>query len=116
MFSQTVPEMMPKIYQSLWLLLHAICRLVAAVQRTWLHALRTTALSFEPERSTERDSQLIDKCRADLAKLPRHVAVILNDNVEGADRLARLIYWAEQTGIEHLSFYDYRGMCVVCLC
>lgn len=112
MFSRTQPEMMQKIYQSVWLLLHALFRLFVTVHGTWLHTLRMVALSFEPERTDERDDQLIGKCRADLAKLPRHVAVILNENDDGADRLARLIRWTEQTGIEHISFFDYRGMCV----
>lgn len=122
------------VYRALWLLVHTIFRWYAAARRTWLQAVQSLAQRFEPttgdyaeecdetSATAQRERELIAKCRADLAKVPVHVAVILNERcdnngtndqisvaAEETAALERLIRWVSYTGIEYISFYDFRG-------
>lgn len=103
----------PIVYETLWLLLHAVFRLVVAVRREWLDAVARVAAHFEPPATPARERELIERVRTELSKLPAHVSVILNaetpDDERTAAKLAQLLRWSEYAGIEHLSFYDYRG-------
>lgn len=136
------------VYRALWLLFHALFRWYASARHTWQQAVHALAQRFEATNdwavidsgtrqldcstaaaddcnnaTTKRECELIAKCRADLAKVPVHVAVILNERCEEAGMddgetvaaqeaasMARLLRWVSYTGIEHISFYDYRGM------
>lgn len=115
--SSTASKMLPQcIYQTIWLLLHALFRALVSVRRRWLDTVGRVAARLDAPATPAREQQLIELVRrCDLSKVPAHVAVVLNaqtlDDTQTAATLAQLVRWTEAAGCGHLSFYDYRGEC-----
>lgn len=57
--------------------------------------------------------QLIERSIQDLEKIPKHIVVLLNINHErdvDLSKLTNLIFWALNSGVHFISFYDYKGI------
>lgn len=68
----------------------------------------------QPKHSHDyNDDRLLIESRIDeLKKLPKHLAVILNANSEkdiDILQLTKLVLWALSSGVNFISFYDYKG-------
>lgn len=67
----------------------------------------------QPISTKESELQLIESSVLDLEKIPKHIIVILNINNEkdvDLSQLTNLIYWSLSSGINYISFYDYKGI------
>ena len=66
----------------------------------------------QPSSTKESELQLIESSVQDLEKIPKHIIVILNINNEkdvDLSQLTNLIYWSMNSGVNFISFYDYKG-------
>jgi hypothetical protein len=60
----------------------------------------------------ENDKVIIDKSISDIKKIPKHLGVILNVKHEkdvDLSKLVQLISYSLHSGINFISFYDFRG-------
>lgn len=105
-------------YKVLWILLHFIVNVLEALFYFGLEfrdkiSNFTKNFNQSPIRHEKADErQLIESHLHELTKLPKHLGVILNASSENdvdLKKLASLLSWALGTGINVISFYDYRG-------
>jgi hypothetical protein len=64
--------------------------------------------------SAAEETQLIERKVQDLDKIPQHIAVILHIKSEqdvDLSRLSDLVSWSLNSGVNFISFYDFKGMC-----
>lgn len=63
-------------------------------------------------RASVHEKVHIEQRLHDLKKVPKHLAVILSINRESdvdLSRLADLVSWALSSGVNFISFYDFKG-------
>lgn len=105
-------------YKVLWLLVHALVSLFEAIFHFGLE-FRENFCNFIKKISQSRcnhtsksDRLLIENQLHELKKLPKHLGVILSASSEkdvDVQKLTRLVTWALSSGINFISFYDYKG-------
>lgn len=110
--------MNPLFFKLLLFVLHWLADLIEAIYYFGLE-LRENLKSFikninQPRRlnSFKHDILTIESRIKQLEKLPTHLAVLLNADT-GLDvdvkNLTDLVLWALNSGVEFISFYDYKG-------
>lgn len=102
----------------LWYLIHLLVDLFESIYYFGFE-LRENFLNFfknitkdEPDSTKDSELQLIESSVQDLEKIPKHIIVILNINNEkdvDLSKLTNLIYWSMSSGVNFISFYDYKG-------
>ena len=102
----------------LWYLIHLLVDLFETIYYFGLE-FRENFYNFfknitkdQPISTKESELQLIESSVVDLEKIPKHIIVILNINNEkdvDLSQLTNLIYWSLSSGINYISFYDYKG-------
>ena len=63
-------------------------------------------------KTSEHEKVHIEQRLHELKKVPKHLAVILSINRESdveLSRLADLVAWALSSGVNFISFYDFKG-------
>lgn len=105
-------------YKALWLLAHALVSLIEAIfhfglefRENFCNFIKKISQSGSNHTSTS-DRLLIEDRLHELKKLPKHLGVILSvDSEKDVDvqKLTRLVTWALSSGINFISFYDYKG-------
>lgn len=66
----------------------------------------------DKSKSFEDEIVIIERKVQELKKIPKHIAVLLNLQDEtdvDLSRLSDLIFWALNSGINFISFYDHKG-------
>lgn len=102
----------------LWYIIHLLVDLFESIYYFGFE-FRENFLNFiknitkdQPNSTKESELQLIENSVQDLEKIPKHIIVILNINNEkdvDLSKLASLIYWSMSSGVNFISFYDYKG-------
>lgn len=105
-------------YKLLWILLHLVVDLFEAIYFFGLE-FRENFANFIKSMTTERrfqggedDVQLIERHISHLKKLPKHLAVIVKaEDKRDVDlrKLSNLVLWSMNSGVNFISFYDYKG-------
>lgn len=104
-------------YKLLWILLHLVVDLCEAIYFFGLE-FRENFINFMKSMITERrfqgaeDVQLIEQHISHLKKLPKHLAVIVKaEDKRDVDlrKLTNLVLWSMNSGVNFISFYDYKG-------
>lgn len=105
-------------YKVLWLFVHAVFSIAEAIFHFSLE-FRDNFCNFIKKISQSRckhtstsDRHLIESQLHELKKLPKHMGVILSANSEtdvDVQKLTCLVTWALSSGINFISFYDYKG-------
>jgi len=111
-------EMESVLLKVLWYLIHLLVDLFETFYYFGLE-FRENFYNFiknitkdQPISTKESELQLIESSVLDLEKIPKHIIVILNINNEkdvDLSQLTNLIYWSLSSGINYISFYDYKG-------
>lgn len=63
--------------------------------------------------SLDGDKVIIDRNLHNLNKIPQHIAVLLylkNETDVDLSQLSDLIFWSLNSGVNFISFYDFKGM------
>ncbi|CAG9801700.1 unnamed protein product [Chironomus riparius] len=103
----------------IWYLVHLIVNLFETIYyfglefRENFHNFITNITKDKPSSTKESELQLIESSVQDLEKIPKHIIVILNINNEkdvDLSQLTNLIYWSMNSGVNFISFYDYKGI------
>lgn len=112
-------EMELVILKVIWFIIHLFADLIESIYY-FGSELRENFLNFikniakERRRSDKEDDILyIEASLSELKKLPKHIAVILNLNRErdvDLSYLVNLIAWSLASGVNFISFYDYKGI------
>ena len=105
-------------FKVLWIIAHLLADLIEAIYYFGLE-FRESFSNFvkflsqsRQDKSFSDDSQTIESRIKEIKKLPKHVAVLLNANSEkdvDVKKLTNLVLWALSSGVEFISFYDYKG-------
>lgn len=105
-------------YKVLWMIVHLLADLIEAVYYFGLE-FRENFSNFiknisQPKQTHDfTDDRLLIQSRInEIKKLPKHLAVILNANSEkdvDLKQLTNLVLWALSSGVDFISFYDYKG-------
>lgn len=111
-------EMESVILKATWFLIHFIVDLIETLFNFGLE-LRENFNNFIKNISSEihwrsKDDEIafIETRISELKKLPKHIVVILNlSNERDVDlsKLANLVSWSLYSGVNFISFYDYKG-------
>jgi len=106
-------------FKLLLFILHRLADLIEAIYYFGLE-FRENLRSFikninQPRRlySFNYDILTIESKIKQLEKLPKHLAVLLNADTEkdvDVKNLTDLVLWALNSGVEFISFYDYKGI------
>lgn len=106
------------LYKLLWIIVHLLADLIETIYFFGLE-LREKLSNFVKNITKVRrfqkdkdDEQLIESHLKELKKLPKHLAVILSANSENdveLQQLSNLVLWSLTTGVNFISFYDYKG-------
>lgn len=109
------------VYFELWMMLHWLADIIEAVfyfgleLREKLRCYTENIIKLRhPKRYLEDEAQLIERHISKLSKTPKHLAVILTAdkrNEVEPDKLANLVTWALTSGVNFITFYDFRGEC-----
>lgn len=102
----------------LWIIVHLLADLIEAIYYFGLE-FRENLSNFvknisQPRRvkSSIDDILTIESHLKGIKKLPKHLAVLLSVNSEkdvDVIKLTNLVLWALSSGVEFISFYDYKG-------
>lgn len=104
------------LYQLMWLVMHILVNVYETLHFLLLRfqaiLLWSYDLQFNSTTITRRDRAFLQRCKAELTKLPRHLNIII-----GTDPLARvnesvvarILLYAQIIGIDCVSLYDVRG-------
>lgn len=105
-------------YKVLWIIVHLIADFIEAIGYFGLE-LRENLYNFIKNITKARqkqelgdDKRLIECHINEIKKLPTHLAVILDINKEkdvDLKQLTNLVLWSLWSGVNFISFYDYRG-------
>lgn len=71
-------------------------------------------LQKRPTRTSADEKVYIEQRVQEIKKVPKHIAVILNISREtdvDLSRLADLVSWSLSSGVNFISFYDFKGKC-----
>nr|XP_014103131.1 dehydrodolichyl diphosphate synthase complex subunit NUS1 [Bactrocera oleae] len=104
------------LYQLMWLVLHILVNVYETLHFLFLRFQATLLWSYDLQYNsttiTRRDRAFLQRCKAELTKLPRHLNIII-----GTDPLARvnesvvarILLYAQIIGIDCVSLYDVRS-------
>lgn len=105
-------------YKVLWMILHLLADLIEAIYYFGLE-FREKLVSFIKnisQTNTTADCKdenlLIERHIHEIKKHPKHIAVILNAKSKrdlDLHQLTNLVQWALSSGVNFISFYDYKG-------
>lgn len=75
----------------------------------WINVLHYTYIKHKGTKfeSITEDAKLLEK-------VPKHLAVLVEQEQLSCDDLARVAMWSFATGIRTVSLFDPRGMCMYC--
>lgn len=108
----------PKV---LWIIIHLLTDFIETIYYFGLEFrenLTNFLINFINISQSRRVHNLFDDCQIienrikEIPKLPKHLAVILSANSENeldVRKLTSLVIWALSSGVEFISFYDYKG-------
>lgn len=105
-------------YRVIWIIIHSFADLVEAIYHFGLEFRENFSnyiKNMTKSRQTDQltcDRQLIERHLNEITKLPKHLAVILSVNSEkdvDLNQLANLVFWSLSSGVNFISFYDYKG-------
>lgn len=100
------------IYRFIWIFIHFIFDVYDYC--TWLmFVIKTKCVEMlEPNRieSLSDDKYMIESTKKYLTKTPVHLAVILGTELPDFHALSKIIMWCLSAGIQHVSFYDHKGI------
>jgi hypothetical protein len=106
------------LYKVLWFVLHLLADLVEAIYYFGLE-FRENLLSFIKnisQTATGEDFKdekcLIERHIHEIKKHPKHIAVVLTAKTKwdlDLSQLTKLVNWALSSGVNFISFYDYKG-------
>lgn len=102
-------------YKVLWIIIHYLVDILEAIYHFGLEFRENFINYIKNMRQTGEfidDRHLIERHLSEIKKLPQHLAVILNANSEkdvDLKQLSNLIFWSLSTGVNFISFYDYKG-------
>lgn len=105
-------------HKVLWIIAHFLADLIEALYFFGLE-FRDNLFNFiknisQPAPTSDsKDVRLIIESRiSEIKKHPKHLAVILNANSRrdvDVEHLTNLVLWSLSSGVEFISFYDYKG-------
>lgn len=105
-------------YRLLWILAHNLVTISVAIFHVGLE-FREKIVNFIKNIAQERRKFMVENERiyvesqsSYVKKLPKHLAVILSiNNKKDVDlgRLSKLVEWSLVSGVNFISFYDYKG-------
>lgn len=104
--------MVANVYKFIWLFIHFLI----TIKDFFEHILFDVRLKWKELRtlngkaSLSQDKQLIEECKDYLKKIPVHLAIILGTEEPNFEALSRIVFWGLATGIQHISFYDHKGI------
>lgn len=100
------------MYRAVYFLIHALFRVLTAITSLVLSLQKYANDLFCTGYSTHKNDQyIIELGKTGLIKVPQHIAIIFNNTEQQVEPLARLVRWIVLTGVQYISFYDFRGMC-----
>ncbi|XP_011190497.2 uncharacterized protein LOC105217269 [Zeugodacus cucurbitae] len=104
------------LYQLMWLVLHILASIYETLHFVLLRLqallLWSYDLSYNSTTLTRRDRAFLQRCKAELTKLPRHLNIIIGpDPLASVNEsvVARILSYAQIIGIDCVSLYDLRS-------
>lgn len=105
-------------YRVLWIVLHFLADFAETIyhfgfelRENFSNYIKIMTKSRHTDQLTD-DRQLIERHLSEIKKLPKHLTVLLNaDSEKDVDlmQLTNLVLWSLSTGVNFISFYDYKG-------
>lgn len=106
------------LLKAIWFLIHTLVNIIESLYYFGLE-FRENFINFIKNSMRSRklyskddENLLIARRIHELKRLPKHIAVILHiNNEEDVDlfNLAKLVSWSLNSGVNFISFYDYKG-------
>jgi hypothetical protein len=107
-----------RLYKLLWIIVHLLADLIETLwhfgfefRENFRNFIKNFTKTRQFHESTD-DKHLLESRIQELKKLPKHLAVILNaNNTQDVDlrQLTNLVLWSLSSGVNFISFYDYKG-------
>lgn len=100
------------VYKAIWLFLHFIVNIIEYT----INAVHHIKLKFvaiwnkKHKHDLKLNKKRLELAQNDLDKIPIHLAIVLANEEPNFQILSNVVYWCLSVGIQHVSFYDHKGM------
>lgn len=88
------------IYHLFWLITHSIISLIVLINRYYKKL-------FKSKKYRQKDINILVNY---LNKIPKHIAICINEELLDCHQLSQLIRWCQQFGVTYVSLFSNNGI------